>query len=61
MTMVVTFTWKNLRTGQILVERRGFDQKASFFPTLGEGQTTGQQDAIERLAVGIVQELQADW
>ncbi len=60
-TLVVSFTWKNLRTGQILVERRNFDQKASFFPTLGEGQTTGEQDAVERLAVGIVQELQADW
>lgn len=60
-TVVTSFTWKNLRTGQILVERRNFDQKASYFPTLGEGQFTGSQDGIERLAVGIVQELQSDW
>jgi hypothetical protein len=61
MILQVNFTWKNLRTGQILVERRGFDQRASYFPTLGEGQTVGAQHATERLALDIVHELQADW
>jgi hypothetical protein len=60
-TMKVNFTWKNLRTGQILVERREFEQKATFFPTLGEGTFVGSQDAVEKLALGIVNELQADW
>jgi len=60
-TLQVNFTWKNLRTGQILVERHSFEQKASFFQTLGEGSFVGTQDAVERLALGIVQELQADW
>jgi hypothetical protein len=60
-TMRVNFTWKNLRTGQMLVERRDFEQKATFFPTLGEGTFIGSQDAVERLALGIVNELQADW
>ena len=60
-TVQVNFTWKNLRTGKILVERRAFEQKATFFPTLGEGSFEGSQDAVERLALGIVQELQADW
>jgi hypothetical protein len=60
-TMKVNFTWKNLRTGQILVERRDFEQKASYFPTLGEGEFVGSQDAVEKLALGIVNELQADW
>ncbi len=59
--LVVSFTWKNLRTGQVMVERRGFVQKTRYFPTLGEGQPVGSQDAVERLAMGIVQELQADW
>lgn len=44
-----------------MVERRGFVQKTRYFPTLGEGQPVGSQDAVERLAMGIVQELQADW
>ncbi|HSU69746.1 MAG TPA: LptE family protein [Tepidisphaeraceae bacterium] len=61
MVLVVNFTWKNLRTGQILVERRGFDQRAAYFPTLGEGVTVGQEQATDRLGLDIVQELQADW
>jgi hypothetical protein len=59
--LTVNFTWKDLRTGRSLVERRNFQQTATFYPTLGEGQFVGSQQAIERLALGIVQELQADW
>ena len=59
--IVVDFTWKDLRSGKILVERRGVEQTASFYPTLGEGRATGTQAASERLALAIVQELQADW
>jgi hypothetical protein len=59
--IIVDFTWKDLRTGRILVERRGVEQTASYYPTLGEGRTTGTQAASERLALAIVQELQADW
>lgn len=69
-TVVVNFTWKDLRTGQILVERRGFqqggvhygfEQSTSYYPTLGEGQFVASQQGVERLAAGIVQELQAEW
>lgn len=59
--IAVDFTWKDLRTGKILVARRGVEQTASFYPTLGEGRATGTQAASERLALSIVQELQADW
>ena len=55
------FTWKDLRTGRILVERRNFEQTTTYYPTLGEGQSIGNQQAAERLALAIVQELQADW
>lgn len=60
-SITVNFTWKDLRTGQILVQRRNFDQKASYYPTLGEHPQVGSADAIQQLALGIVQELQADW
>jgi hypothetical protein len=60
-SMVVNFTWKDLRSGRILVERRNFQQTAPFYPTLGEGDFVASQQAVERLALGIVQELQADW
>ena len=59
--IAVDFTWKDLRTGKILVSRRGVEQAATFYPTLGEGRATGAQAASERLALSIVQELQADW
>ena len=60
-TITINFTWKNLRSGQVMVERRGFQQKSTYFPTLGEGQFVGSQAAVEQIAMGIVQEMQADW
>ena len=57
----VNFTWKDLRTGKILAERRRFEQSTTYFPTLGEGEFVGSQQNVERLALAIVQELQADW
>ncbi|GIW75765.1 MAG: hypothetical protein KatS3mg104_0828 [Phycisphaerae bacterium] len=60
-TIRVDFTWKDLRTGKILVERRGFEQNATYYPTLGEGRSQAQLNTAEQLAVAIVQELEADW
>jgi len=59
--LVVDFTWKDLKTGRILVARRGLEKTASFYPTLGEGRATGTQQATEQMALTIVHELQADW
>jgi hypothetical protein len=61
MVVTVNFTWKDLRTGRILLERKNFQQTAAFYPTLGEGEFVGSQEAVERLALGIVQAMQADW
>ena len=58
---VVNFTWKDLRSGKILVERRNFQAAATYYPTLGEDRLVGRQEATERLALAIVQELQSDW
>lgn len=61
LTFTVNFTWKNLSTGKILTQRRGFEQTAVFYPTLGEGMFAGNQQAVEKLAAAITNELQADW
>ena len=61
MVLTINFLWKDLRTGRILLQRKNFQQTASFYPTLGEGEFVGSQDAVEKLALGIVQEMQADW
>lgn len=57
----VDFVWKDLRTGKLLVERRGFEQTSAYYPTLGEGRSQGQLNSAEQLAIAIVQELEADW
>jgi hypothetical protein len=59
--ITVNFVWKDLRTGRVMVQRRNFEQTASFYPTLAESRWVGSQSAAEALARGIVQELQADW
>jgi hypothetical protein len=59
--VAVDLVWKDLRSGRILMERRVYDQTTAFYPTLGEGQFVGKQQAVEKLALGIVQEMQADW
>jgi hypothetical protein len=59
--LTINFIWKDLRSGRILVERRNFQQTAPYYATLGEGEFVGAQQSVERLALAIVQELQADW
>ncbi|CAN5605078.1 hypothetical protein BH09PLA1_BH09PLA1_18820 [soil metagenome] len=59
--LTVDFIWKDLRTGRILTERKNFQQTTTFYPTLGEGEFVGSQQGVEKLALGIVQELQANW
>jgi len=59
--MDVNFTWKDLRTGKVLCERKDYEQTAPYYPTLGETQFLAQQQSVEVLALAIVHELQADW
>jgi hypothetical protein len=57
----VNFTWKDQRSGIILCDRKNFEQTTTFYATLGEGEFVGSQQGVERLALGIVQEMAADW
>lgn len=60
-SVTVNFVWKDLRSGKILKQKSGFEETKVLYPTLGEGQYAGTQEAVEHLALSIVQELQADW
>ena len=60
-SIIVNFTWKDLRTGKILVSRLGFEQTTTYFPNLGEGQYVAVQSAVERLSLGIVNEMEGPW
>ena len=59
--ITVDLTWKDLRTGKILLQRHGLQQEGVYHPPLGEGEFAGSQQAVERFALVIVQEMQADW
>ncbi len=61
LTVVVDFTWKDLRSGRILVERKSFNRSATEIPQIGERVEDAEQLAIERLAAAIVDQLQSDW
>jgi len=60
-SIIVNFTWKDLRTGKILVSRQGFEQASVYFPNLGEGQYIASQSSVEKLAMGIVNEMEGPW
>ena len=59
--LAVDFTWKDLRSGKIIASRTLFDQTTAYYPTLGESSFVGGQTAAERLALAVVQQLEADW
>jgi len=60
-SIVVNVTWKDLHTGKILMSRENFSQTTTYYPILGEGQFVGSQDSVEKLALGIVQQMEAAW
>lgn len=61
LAITVNFTWKDLRTGRILMSRHGVEQTATWYATLGEGRFEGTQAATEKLALAIVHQMESDW
>ncbi|MEM8873916.1 MAG: LPS assembly lipoprotein LptE [Planctomycetota bacterium] len=59
--VIVDFTWKDLRNGKIIVDRRSFEASSPFYPFLGETDEVGSYLAVEDLAAAIVSEMQSDW
>ena len=61
LTVAVNFTWKDLRSGKVIVERKNFNRSATEIPQIGERVEDAEQLAIERLAAAIVDQMQSDW
>ena len=61
MNITIDLIWKDLRNGEILMQRRNLSRQVVFYSTLGESEYIGIRDAVEKFAVEIVQEMQADW
>jgi len=60
-TVVMAFQWKDLRTGEVLVDRPNFVQTVDYIRPLGEDFYHASQRAMDRLAERIVEEMQSDW
>jgi hypothetical protein len=61
--IVVNFEWKNVRSGRVLRDRKGFEAVGRYVPTspVGERIETGEEDAAQRLAHEIVAVMRGDW
>lgn len=61
LTLVISFKWKDLRTGRVLVEKKNWSQTGTWIPPVGENEYQGQNVVIEKLAESIVEQMQEPW
>lgn len=61
--VTVDFEWRDARSGEVLVARKGFSAVDSFVPARGTGEPieVGQRAAVQRLARDIVAQLRSSW
>ena len=61
--VVINFQWQDLRTGDVIVDRRGFASVGRYVPTQPVGQRfeVGQHAAVTRLAQDVVSAMRGDW
>ena len=61
-TIVVSFVWKDLRTGEVLVERPNFVQTVDYIRPIGENFYHASQRQMDRLAERIIEQMEtSDW
>jgi hypothetical protein len=60
-TLVVRFRWKDMRTGRILVERPRFLTTVTYVRPTEESVFNARDDAVNRLARRIVEEMETPW
>lgn len=61
--ITIDFSWRDARTGKVLMERRNFTAARSFVPAEGVGERldTGETQTVQRLARDIVAEMRSGW
>jgi len=61
--IIVDWEWKDMRSGEVIRSRRGFEALGRFIPTspVGEVYDTAQHAAASRMARDITTAMQADW
>ena len=60
-TFVVSYRWKDLRTGRILAENKQFVQTVEYVTPVGETFFDASQEAMDKLALGIVDNMETGW
>jgi hypothetical protein len=60
-TIVIAFQWKDLRNGEVLVDRPTFAQTVDYIRPVGEDFYHASQKGMDRLAERIVEEMQSEW
>ncbi len=62
-TLAVSFTWTDLRSGKTIREVANLRQSAVYIPPspLNEDFFQGSEDAVNRLAERIVEQMESDW
>ncbi len=63
LSVTIDFEWRDLRTGESLIQRQAFTGHGLFVPSrpTGEPIELGQFAAVQRLARDVVAEMRADW
>lgn len=63
LTFMVSFKWEDLRTGNIVVEKKNFRVAGVYLPPapFNEDFFTGSEDLLDKLARRIVETMEADW
>lgn len=61
LTLLVSFEWKDMRTGKILLERKRWLQTYDYALPVGETEATALQGVIDRMAERIVEQMEQEW
>lgn len=59
--LVVSFVWKDRRTGRILAEGQDVRVAAEYNPPVGETFFTGEQELMDKMARKIVNQMRQSW
>ena len=60
-TIIVRYRWKDLRTGQVMVERERFPYSVEYIPPVGETFAKGMVRGLDGLSEAIVETMETDW
>ena len=60
-TIVVSYRWKDMRTGKILVENQEFAQTVDYVPALDETFSMASEEGMNKLARKIVDSMETAW